>query len=130
MPVYVDPVRIEQALANLLINAAKYTPHGGRIELCAHPENDSVVFTVRDNGIGIAEDMLPRVFDLFVQVDGGSTNSEGGLGIGLALVRRIVELHDGSVRACSAGSNQGSEFTVTLPRAVSSAETATMVVAK
>jgi signal transduction histidine kinase len=117
MPINVDPVRIEQVLANLLINAAKYTPDGGRIILQTQPVNDSVVFTVRDNGIGISEEMLPRVFDLFVQADGGGKNSEDGLGIGLALVRKVVELHNGSVRAASAGLNRGSEFTITLPLA-------------
>jgi len=115
MPIYADLVRIEQVLANLLINAAKYTPDGGQILIRAYPMDDSVIFAVRDNGIGIAAELLPRVFDLFVQADDGSGNAEGGLGIGLALVRKVVELHDGSVRASSAGPNQGSEFTVTLP---------------
>ena len=102
MPLYVDPVRIEQVLTNLLINAAKYTPDGGRIIIHAEPLGDSAVFTVCDNGIGISEEMLPRVFDLFVQADSSGKNSEGGLGIGLALVRKVVELHGGSVRATSA----------------------------
>lgn len=115
MPLYVDPVRIEQVLANLLTNAAKYTPKGGRITIRADVVGDSVIFAVRDNGIGIPDELLPRIFDLFVQAEGAGKNAEGGLGIGLALVRKVVELHDGSVRAASAGINRGSEFTVSLP---------------
>jgi signal transduction histidine kinase len=115
MPLYVDPVRMEQVLANLLINAAKYTPNGGRITIRVAPVGDSVEFVVRDNGIGISEEMLPRVFDLFVQADSDGKTAEGGLGIGLAVVQKIVSMHDGSVHAASAGLNHGSEFTVCLP---------------
>jgi signal transduction histidine kinase len=115
MPLYVDPVRIEQAVVNLLNNAAKYTPDGGQISIRAEPIGDSVVFSVRDNGIGIASELLPRVFDLFVQGEPGRDRDEGGLGIGLALARKISEMHGGTVQAESAGENHGSEFTITLP---------------
>jgi signal transduction histidine kinase len=130
MLLYADPMRIEQVLANLLINAAKYTPDGGQILVRAQPVHDSVVFTVRDNGIGMSEEMLPRVFDLFVQSDAAAKNSEGGLGIGLALVRKVVELHEGSVRAFSAGADRGSEFTVTLPIATPAPVAPVLVAAK
>ncbi len=115
MPLYADPVRIEQALANLLNNAAKYTPDGGQISIRAEPIGDSVVLSVRDNGIGIASELLPRVFDLFVQGELGRQRDKGGLGIGLALVRKISDMHGGAVRAESRGENRGSEFTITLP---------------
>ncbi len=115
MPVNVDPARIEQALSNLLTNAAKYTPDGGNICICARPAGDSAVLSVRDNGIGITPEVLPRVFDLFVQGDAARDRDEGGLGIGLALVRKISEMHGGAVRAESAGRNRGSEFIMTLP---------------
>jgi signal transduction histidine kinase len=115
MPLFVDPARIEQVMANLLTNAAKYTPDGGHICVCAKPEGDSAILSVRDNGIGIAPEMASRVFDLFVQGDAGRDRDEGGLGIGLALVRKISEMHGGSVRVESAGKNRGSEFVITLP---------------
>jgi signal transduction histidine kinase len=115
MPLHADPLRMQQVLTNLLINAAKYTPDGGEIHVRVKPVGDSAVFTVSDNGIGISKEMLPTVFDLFVQADELGNRSEGGLGIGLALVRRIVEMHGGSVRASSAGRNRGSTFTVSLP---------------
>lgn len=115
MPLNVDPARIEQAMANLIINAAKYTPDGGNICVAAKPVGDSAILSVRDNGIGIAPEMLPRVFELFVQGETGNDREEGGLGIGLALVRKITEMHGGSVRAESAGKSRGSEFVITLP---------------
>jgi signal transduction histidine kinase len=115
MPLFVDPVRIEQVITNLLVNAAKYTPDGGEITVRAEADGDSAILTVRDNGIGISGDMLPHVFDLFVQGPRGQGRDEGGLGIGLALARKIAEMHGGSVRAKSAGANRGSEFTVTVP---------------
>ncbi len=115
MPLEVDPQRMEQVLANLLTNAAKYTLDGGEIVICAKPEVNSIVFSVRDNGIGISPEILPRVFDLFTQAERSRERHEGGLGIGLALVRKITEMHGGTVRAESAGKNRGSEFTVTLP---------------
>jgi signal transduction histidine kinase len=115
LPILVDPPRMEQVLANLVINAAKYTPDGGQIDVRVHREDDSVVFAVRDNGIGISKEALPHVFDMFVQVDSSSERAGGGLGIGLNLVQKIVEMHGGSVRASSTGLNQGSEFVVRLP---------------
>jgi len=110
-----DPVRLAQVLANLLVNAAKYTDTGGRIELEAKREGGEVVVSVRDNGIGISAEMMPRVFTLFAQASPALERSEGGLGIGLALVRGLVDLHSGSVSAHSAGVGQGSEFVVRLP---------------
>lgn len=114
-PLDADPVRLAQVFLNLLNNAAKYTNHGGHISLTAHREGSDAVVTVRDNGIGIPSDMLASVFDMFTQVDRSSEQSQGGLGIGLTLVRRLVEMHDGSIEAHSEGSNQGSEFVVRLP---------------
>ncbi|HEX8758262.1 MAG TPA: PAS domain S-box protein [Steroidobacteraceae bacterium] len=111
----VDPVRIAQVLANLLINAAKYTDSSGRIELEAGREDADLVLTVRDNGIGISAEMMPRVFTLFAQATPALERSEGGLGIGLALVRGLVELHGGTVSAHSGGAGQGSVFVVRLP---------------
>ena len=118
-PVYLDadPTRLAQALGNLLTNAAKYTEEGGRIWLTVLREGAHAVVTVRDTGIGISADMLPRVFDLFTQVDSTLDRAQGGLGIGLTLVRSLVEMHGGSVRAASAGPGKGSEFVVTLPTA-------------
>lgn len=115
MPLFVDPTRIEQVLSNLVTNAAKYTPDGGKICVTAKPVGDSAIFSVRDNGIGIVPEMLPRIFELFVQAEASREREEGGLGIGLALVRKISEMHGGSVRAESAGKNCGSEFFITLP---------------
>jgi PAS domain S-box-containing protein len=112
-----DPTRLAQVLANLLNNASKYTPPGGRISLSAALEGSEVVFRVRDNGMGIPPDMLGRVFDLFAQLDDSLDHSQGGLGIGLTLVQRLVDLHDGNVQAFSAGPDRGSEFVVRLPRA-------------
>ena len=111
----VDPVRLAQVYLNLLNNAAKYTKRGGRIWLTAQREGSDAVVSVRDNGIGISGDMLPRIFDMFTQVDRSLELSQGGLGIGLTLVRRLVELHDGSIEARSNGPDQGSEFVVRLP---------------
>ncbi|HEY6517485.1 MAG TPA: PAS domain S-box protein [Steroidobacteraceae bacterium] len=110
-----DPVRLAQVLANLLINAAKYTDAGGRIVLEARREAAELIIAVRDNGIGIAAEMMPRVFTLFAQASPALERSEGGLGIGLALVHGLVELHGGSVTAKSGGLGQGSEFVVRLP---------------
>ncbi|HEY1379601.1 MAG TPA: response regulator [Gemmataceae bacterium] len=121
-----DPARLAQVLTNLLNNAAKYTEPGGRVWLTADAacaEKDPArplglaVLSVRDTGIGIPPDMLPRVFDLFTQGDHSLDRSEGGLGIGLTLVRRLVELHGGTVTAASDGPGRGSEFTVRLPLA-------------
>ena len=110
-----DPVRLAQVLANLLINAAKYTDSGGRIELEARRKGGELVIAVRDNGIGICAEMMPRVFNLFAQASPALERSEGGLGIGLALVRGLLELHGGNVSAHSGGVGHGSEFLVRLP---------------
>jgi PAS domain S-box-containing protein len=110
-----DPTRLEQILWNLLNNAAKYTDPGGRIELIVERDGETVALRVRDNGIGIAPEMLPRVFDMFVQAERRLDRSQGGLGIGLSLVRNLVEMHGGSVTASSAGLGQGSEFVIRLP---------------
>jgi len=110
-----DPVRLTQIVSNLLNNAAKYTPPGGRILLSARREDGHAVIAVADNGVGIAADMLEAVFDMFVQVSGTSKAAQGGLGIGLTLVRTLVRLHGGSVRATSPGLGRGAVFTVTLP---------------
>ncbi len=111
----VDPARMAQVLSNLLNNAAKYTEEGGDIALTAVQRGREVVIRVRDNGIGIPPELLPHVFDMFTQADQTLSRSRGGLGIGLTLVRSLVELHHGRVSAHSAGPGQGSEFTVRLP---------------
>lgn len=110
-----DPTRLAQVLSNLLTNAAKYTPKGGHIRLMAGRENRSIVVRVRDDGAGISRERLARVFDLFSQFGAGEDDRAGGLGIGLSLVRRLVELHGGTVAAFSDGPGQGSEFVVRLP---------------
>jgi CheY-like chemotaxis protein/two-component sensor histidine kinase len=110
-----DPVRLAQVIANLLNNAAKYTEEGGRIGLTARREGDQAIVSVRDSGIGIPVDVLPRVFDLFAQGDRTYQRAQGGLGIGLTLVRTLVELHGGTVTAKSEGLGRGSEFVVQLP---------------
>jgi len=110
-----DRVRLEQVLSNLLNNAAKYTDEGGKITLSIMREGSNVVIAVRDTGIGIAPDMLPQIFDLFTQADNSLAHSQGGLGIGLTLVRQLVEIHGGTVSAASPGIGQGSSFTVRLP---------------
>jgi signal transduction histidine kinase/CheY-like chemotaxis protein len=111
----VDDFRICQVLTNLLTNAAKYTERGGTIHLSASREGAEAAIRVTDNGTGITADLLPRVFDLFVQGFGGGDRSHGGLGIGLALVHNLVQLHGGSVTAFSQGAGKGSEFVVKLP---------------
>jgi len=110
-----DSTRLIQALGNVLGNAAKYTDRGGRIELICVRQETEVEIHVRDNGIGIPAELLPRIFDLFTQLDRRSDQSAGGLGIGLALVRRLVEMHGGSISALSAGAGAGSEFVIRLP---------------
>jgi PAS domain S-box-containing protein len=116
---HADPTRLAQVLANLLNNAAKYTDPGGRVELTAALEKSGsqVVLRVRDTGMGIPADMLPRVFEPFLQIGPSRMRSQGGLGIGLALVKSYVEMHGGSVEAISPGPGQGSEFIVRLPLA-------------
>ena len=113
-----DPLRLTQVIANLLTNAAKYTDPGGHITLGARLDASGIEIFVRDDGIGIAKEMQPRVFDMFSQIDTSHEHSEGGIGIGLALVKGFVELHGGSVEVHSAGMNQGSEFVVHLPIAL------------
>jgi signal transduction histidine kinase len=110
-----DPLRLGQILTNLLTNAAKFTDPGGDVRLSAQAEAGQVVLRVRDNGRGIAPDLLPHVFDLFHQGEGAQKT--GGLGIGLALVKSLVELHGGSVEALSDGPGTGAEFVVRLPAA-------------
>jgi two-component system CheB/CheR fusion protein len=117
MPIWLagDSGRLEQVLVNLLVNASKYTNDGGNISVSAEQKDDEVAVRVCDSGIGIAQEVLPNIFNLFMQADRSSRRSEGGLGIGLALVKRLVEMHGGSVTAASAGLGQGSQFTVRLP---------------
>jgi signal transduction histidine kinase len=114
-----DGSRLQQILTNLLTNAAKYTNPGGQISLIVHSAAGVLVLRVRDNGIGIAPDLLPRIFDLYRQGTGAGSHHRGGLGIGLALVKSLVELHGGSIAAYSGGVNSGSEFVVRLPLAQS-----------
>jgi len=116
-----DATRIEQIVGNLLTNAAKYTEAGGRVTIGVEPDDDGALVRVADTGIGIAADLLPRIFDVFVQGDQTLDRSRGGLGIGLTLVKRLVELHGGSVEAHSAGPGRGAEFVVRLPRGTPSA---------
>jgi PAS domain S-box-containing protein len=111
----VDPVRLVQIVSNLLTNAAKYTEPKGSITCAARVDGDAVVISVRDTGVGLAPEMLGEVFEMFSQVQPNHGHSEGGLGIGLALVKGLVELHGGRVEARSAGLEQGSEFTIYLP---------------
>jgi signal transduction histidine kinase len=110
-----DPVRLEQVLTNLLNNAAKYTEPGGHIGVTAEEQGGDVVLQVRDSGIGIDPAMLAHIFDPFWQVECAVDHSQGGLGIGLALVRELAEMHGGSASAYSAGLGRGSEFVVRLP---------------
>ena len=110
-----DLVRLVQVVSNLLNNSAKYTEAGGRIALAVEADGDQAILRVRDTGVGIAAAMLPTIFDLFTQVPGQEDRSRGGLGIGLSLVRSLVERHGGSVQATSAGLGHGSEFIVRLP---------------
>lgn len=117
-----DPVRLAQVFANILSNAAKYTEKGGRIRLVAARCGEEARISVRDTGVGIAAHMLPRVFELFTQVDNSLSQTRGGLGIGLALARRLVLLHGGEIEAFSDGEGEGSEFVVRLPLVGAKAE--------
>ena len=110
-----DRTRVEQILGNILTNAAKYTEPEGHIDLSARRDGRDIVFVVDDDGIGIAEEMLPKVFGLFIQADSTIDRSQGGLGIGLTLVRSLVEMHGGTVTAASGGPGKGTTFTVRLP---------------
>ena len=116
-PIYLDadPVRLAQVFANLLTNAAKYSEHGGHIWLTVQVQGSDAVVSVRDTGVGIPKEMLTRVWEIFTQVDQSLERSQGGLGIGLTLVRNLVEMHGGSVEARSEGDGKGSEFIVRLP---------------
>jgi len=120
-----DPVRLEQVVVNLLTNAAKYTETGGAIRIDAAIEGSEVVLEIQDNGLGIAPDLLPRVFDLFTQADRSHARTHGGLGIGLTLVRRIAELHGGTATVESAGLGHGSRFTIRLPLSAAAVPAAT-----
>ena len=123
-----DVVRLAQVFSNLLINAAKYTDPGGRIQLRAARQDDDVIVSVSDSGIGIPADLLPRVFNMFFQSHAALARAEGGLGVGLSLVRGLVRLHGGSVEARSDGPGRGSEFTVRLPLVAARHEPADAVV--
>lgn len=120
--VLADPQRLEQLLWNLLTNAAKFTPDGGEIRVTVERTASEVMVRVRDTGQGIGPDLLPRIFDVFVQGQRGLDRARGGLGIGLTLVRRIVELHGGDVSVASGGVGLGSEFTIHLPALVHGSE--------
>lgn len=122
-PLYIDadPVRIAQVVSNIIHNAAKYTPGSGRLSLRVAADDGQVVISVSDNGVGIAREMLPRVFELFAQIGGSLERAQGGLGIGLSLAKRLVEMHGGSITAESAGLGQGSTFSVRLPLAAPAA---------
>ena len=110
-----DLTRLTQALSNLLNNAVKYTEAGGRINVSVRREDETVEIRVKDSGLGISPELLPRLFNLFTQADTTTHRAQGGLGIGLALVRKLVEMHGGTVAAHSAGVKRGSEFIVRLP---------------
>jgi signal transduction histidine kinase len=116
-PVYVlgDPVRLTQVLTNLLNNATKFTDHGGRITLTLERTSEQAIIRVADTGIGIPAGDLPRIFEMFAQVDKSPARPRDGLGLGLSVVKNLVELHDGTVDARSAGPGHGSEFVVRLP---------------
>jgi signal transduction histidine kinase len=111
----VDPTRIAQVISNLLNNAAKYTPHGGAISLTATRKDNTIQIEVKDNGIGLAQDMLSKIFGMFSQVAPVDSKPQSGLGIGLSLARRLTEMHGGTLEAASPGPGKGSSFTVTLP---------------
>jgi len=115
---YGDPARLAQVVANLLTNAARYTPPGGNIELTVVTRNEEIEIFVKDDGMGISESLLPNIFDLFVQGSRNADRAEGGLGIGLALVKNLVQLHGGRVAAETAGRGLGSKFIITLPMTV------------
>src|SRR5260370_22079 len=117
-----DLIRLAQALANVLNNAGKYTETGGQVEVWAERRDGTAIIRVRDTGIGISAEVLPRSFDLFTQAERSLDRSQGGLGIGLTLVRRLVELHDGSVVVSSGGVGRGSEFVIRIPSSPTSGD--------
>ena len=118
MFVQADPVRLEQIIWNLLNNSVKFTPRGGRITVRLEEDGDEIVLTVSDNGQGIDSSFLPHIFEIFRQADAGTNRAQAGMGIGLAVVQQLVELHGGSVSADSAGKGKGATFTIRLPRSV------------
>jgi signal transduction histidine kinase len=118
-----DASRLTQVVANLLNNAAKYQNEGGLIELTARSEGDDAVIIVRDRGIGLSREMLSEAFELFAQGERTPDRAQGGLGIGLSLVKKLIELHGGSVQAASDGPGQGREFMVRLPRFAAAGKT-------
>jgi CheY-like chemotaxis protein len=119
---HADLTRLSQAMSNVLNNASKYSPQGAGVEVIAEIVDDQAVIRVRDDGIGIAPETLPHIFEMFRQGDASNTQSRTGLGIGLTLVKRLVEMHDGTVEARSGGVGQGSEFILKLPVADPRAE--------
>jgi PAS domain S-box-containing protein len=125
-----DAIRLEEVVVNLLNNAAKYTPKDGHIWLSVQKESEEMVLSVKDNGIGIAPDFLPQIFDLFAQAQRSLDRSDGGLGVGLTLVRKLVQMHGGNIQARSKGLGRGSEFTVRLPVLPSPLQTQIPVVEK
>ena len=122
-----DPLRLSQVFSNLLTNAAKYSEPSGHIEVTVLQANDGIEVAVKDSGLGLEAESLSRIFEMFSQVKSALERSEGGLGIGLALVKGIVELHGGRVSACSEGLGRGSEFRVLLPQATASQKTSQAV---
>lgn len=125
LPVSADAARIAQVIGNLLTNAAKYTPHGGKIKLAVEQDGNEAVISVSDNGIGIPAESLESVFDMFSQVGRNMAHAQGGLGIGLSLVRQLVSLHGGTVAAISEGEGKGSKFVVRLPIDIANAAVGT-----
>lgn len=122
-----DPTRMEQIFTNLIKNAFKYTHQDGIIRISAEQKDSSIVIRVKDNGVGISGDMLPRIFDLFSQADTSLDRAAGGLGIGLTIVKKLVDLHGGTITANSTGVGEGSEFVVTLPAAMVTVDTSSLV---
>jgi signal transduction histidine kinase len=117
--VYVDFTRLAQAISNLLNNAVKYTPRGGRITLRAAVDEGDVIVSVSDTGVGIAPSALAHIFEMFMQADDPTGQPRDGLGIGLTLAKRLIELHDGRIQAKSEGPGTGATFTIRLPRSES-----------
>ncbi len=115
VPVNADALRLQQVFSNLLDNAIKYTPEKGKIVFNLTTEGGDAIVRVEDNGIGMSADILPRVFEVFTQEEAARGNAQGGLGLGLSLVRQLVQLHGGTVQARSDGRGKGSIFTVRLP---------------
>ena len=114
-PIAGDAARLQQVVSNLVSNAVKFTPKGGRVDVAVRAEPDAVTIEVRDTGIGIAPEVLPRIFERFQQGDASSRRSQGGLGLGLAIVRHLTAMHHGSVVAASEGPGKGATFTLRLP---------------